>query len=392
MAIVEAVAPDATFYSPTESAAIQKLNGQMNTLRAYFKERDEIIEAMFVALLAKQHLVMVGSPGTAKSYLIESFCGGFSDFERFDWQLTKFTTPEELFGPYSLKALKDGRYERIPQYKLQQADIAYLDEIFNANSSILNALNSAMNERLFERTAVPLNSIFSGTNQIPEDPVLQAFFDRFLFRFIVNEISDASAFEDMLMLGPYQLDPALVLTKAEIAELQAKARGVKYDVSVRMITKLRESLKEENIYPSSRRFRWAISALQALALLNGRKEVAEEDILILKNILWADKKEIAIVEQLIVKVINPALAQIKELLAQANEIEKNVRDADPKNAKDLGLIMESLEKMRLIATQIEDIKGKRRMPPKVTDVANRVIEQISDAGKRIQKEKLPFAF
>lgn len=379
------------FYTPTEAATIQKLAAQRESLRGYFKERDDPVEAMFVALLGQQHVVMIGPPGTGKSYLITCFAKGIANFNVFDWQLTKFSTPEELFGPYSLKGLKEGRYERIPDNTLQTCDFAYLDEIFNSNSSVLNALNGAMNERVLERKHIPLQCLFSGTNFVPEEPVLVAFFDRFLFRFVIEEIAEADHFQEMLQAGNYQLDPTVIITKPDLTALQRKVELVGCDRIVPLITKLWEKLKDEGMYPSSRRFKWAMKGLKALALLNGRKEVIDEDLFLLKHVLWTEKKEMPVLEQTIAKLVAPAMAKIKDLVTQAKELEDAIRDADPKKSDQLGLIMETLEKLKLLAHDIEEV-GKRSANPRIETLATKCAGDVRDRGKQIQKTKLPFAF
>lgn len=378
-------------FTDIETIAVKKITAQMKALKTYFQERDDIIEAMFVALLGKQHLVMIGPPGTAKSYLIECFCSGFESFELFNWQFTKFTTPEEIFGPYSLKALKEGKYERITAHKLPEADLAYLDEIFNANSSILNALNSAMNERLFERKKISLNSVFSGTNFIPEENVLVAFYDRFLFRFIVDEIMEADHFEQMLRLNSYHLDPDLILSKKELEALQTKLSLIKYDAIVKPLTKVREVLKDEAIYPSSRRFKWSILALQANALLSRRNEVIDEDLFILKNILWQTKTEIAKIEQIILKTVSPALSQIRELLSMAQDLDKQSKGLDAKKADELTQIMENSAKLQEIIEELADILKNKQLQTKVKEVAEKIIGQIQTIRKSLINTKLGFA-
>jgi hypothetical protein len=125
---------------------------------------------------------VTGSPGTAKSALVRAIAQAFggSYFERL---LTKFSTPEELFGPISLKALEQDRYERVTAGKLPEAEFAFVDEVFKANSAILNSLLTAMNERLFHNDGapaqMPLVSLFGASNELPEGKELEALFDRF---------------------------------------------------------------------------------------------------------------------------------------------------------------------------------------------------------------------
>ena len=120
----------------------------------------------------------------------------------FQWLLTKFSTPEEIFGAVSLKGLEQDDYRRVTTHKLPEAHIAFLDEIFKANSSILNALLTIINERLFhngrERIAVPLITLFGASNELPDEEELTALYDRFMLRFMADYISEEFRFLKML--------------------------------------------------------------------------------------------------------------------------------------------------------------------------------------------------
>src|SRR3990172_9223884 len=169
-------------------SAPEQLRCIRDELAQTFLERSEVIDGALAALLAGQHVLLIGPPGTAK------------------WLLTKFTTPEELFGAVSLRALENDEYRRVTTHKLPEAHIAFLDEVFKANSSILNSILTLMNERRFHNGRdpidVPLITLFGASNELPEEDELQALYDRFLLRFVVGYVKEDFRFLRMLEAAP----------------------------------------------------------------------------------------------------------------------------------------------------------------------------------------------
>src|SRR5262245_66019458 len=206
----------------------EKLKKIREELRQTFLERADLIDGALAALLSSHHVLIVGPPGTAKSMLADEMCRRIEGANYFQWLLTKFTTPEELFGAVSLKALEADDYRRVTDHKLPEAHIAFLDEVFKASSSILNAILTIINERLFHNgrqvTAVPLLTLFGASNELPEDDELLALYDRFLLRFVVGYINEDFRFLKMLQTK----EPAerTMLTLDELLQMQAESPAV----------------------------------------------------------------------------------------------------------------------------------------------------------------------
>src|SRR5262249_1718547 len=154
-------------------------------LKLAFVGRDEVVDLIALAVVAGEHLFLYGPPGTAKSLLVRRVAGAVNA-RYFEYLLTRFSEPNELFGPVDLVKLRGGVVATVTTGMLPEAEFAFLDELFNANSAILNNLLTVLNERVYRRGSethrLPLLSAFAASNHLPEDDALQALFDRFLIR------------------------------------------------------------------------------------------------------------------------------------------------------------------------------------------------------------------
>src|SRR3954471_6825366 len=216
----------AQMQNPPAAAALPMRLGQIaRTLESRFLGKDEVIRLLLIAVVAGEHAVLVGPTGTAKSALIRMFAR-LIHANYFEYLLTRFTEPNEIFGPVDIAAFREGRYQRRVEGMLPTAEVVFLDEIFKSNSAILNALLTLLNERKYTSGGTvlktPLLSCFGASNEVPTDETLTAIFDRFLLR-IRSENLDAYHFQDLLTKGVQH--EIMALTDAPVQPL-ASAREI----------------------------------------------------------------------------------------------------------------------------------------------------------------------
>ena len=183
-----------------------RLDGLLEALEHGLVERRRQVRLALLTALAGEHTLLIGPPGTAKSDLVIKFKDALRipDGEYFEYLLTRFTEPNELFGPVDISAFREGRYTRRLENMLPTAEIVFLDEIFKSNSAILNSLLHVINERKFQNgpevVSVPLISLYAASNEVPNDENLAAMFDRFLVR-VLSDNLDSYHFHELMKKG-----------------------------------------------------------------------------------------------------------------------------------------------------------------------------------------------
>ena len=289
--------------------AHKQLNSAVKRVEQGLVERGEDARLVVLALVANEHILLLGSPGTAKSVLglrLAMLCDGFF-FQRL---LTRFTTPEELFGPLSLRSLENDEYKRVTAGFLPTADIAFLDEIFKANSAILNTLLTILNERKFDnagsRVPCPIRCVVGASNELPESDELVALFDRFLIRKEVLPVSDDGVLKLLAMANPGQLDnndsgdnesasgvPFIGDLDSIIKSLSAAADDVVMEEDAcELMRDLRTYMREnQNVEISDRRLVKTTRLLKICAASDGRKKVDTIDFLVTQHCFWNEPEQ-----------------------------------------------------------------------------------------------------
>ncbi len=300
-------------------------------------EKEQIIAVTLLCAVAGENIFLLGSPGTAKSLVASRLKMVFKDGKAFDYLMSRFSTPDEIFGPISISRLKnEDRYERLTTGYLPEADVVFLDEIWKAGPSIQNTLLTVINEHIFHNGGqimkTPMKVLIAASNELPaKDEGLEALWDRFLLRMVSNCIESDTAFFKMLKSEQTELKPLseqLYITDELYDKWQNESRSVTMSESVvAAIKSLRKLLanhekddgKQLRYYVSDRRWRKAYRLMQTSAYLNGRNEIDLTDYLLLIHCFWNDVETIP-------NVLAAFSSSISEpIVKKLNKIDKSIR-------------------------------------------------------------------
>jgi MoxR-like ATPase len=281
-------------------------------MKRSFVGKDEIIDLMGICLIGGENLFILGPPGTAKSALVHQLAARLEG-RTFDYLLTRFTEPNELFGPFDIRKLRDGELQTNTEGMLPEASLVFLDELLNANSAILNSLLVALNERVFRRgkETRPLAALMfvGASNHLPEDDALQALFDRFLLRVHCDNVP-GERLPDVLTagwrLGSEPVSKSSVhfdeLRVAQTALAKVELGGVR-----KAFSELVHRIRHAGIPVSDRRAVKLQRVIAASALLSGRSEARLSDFWVVRHI-WDSEEQQEILASLVDQAINKEAA------------------------------------------------------------------------------------
>lgn len=298
----------------------QRMESLLKAMSIGAYEREEVISLALLSAIAGESIFLLGLPGVGKSMVARRLKTAFRNAKGFEYLMSRFSTPDEIFGPVSITKLKDeDTYERVVDGYLPTADVVFLDEIWKAGPAIQNSLLTALNERIFHNgnhdIQLPLKVVISASNELPaEGEGLEALWDRFLIRYIVEPINNRDAFVKLLTSSSeeYVVDDELSFTDDEYVAMQKQINNIVIpDVVCSIICDIRDVLADKdrtlNVMPatdtppyvSDRRWRKVMRILRASAMLNGRFQVDPSDCLLLEHLLWDHDAQIPGVKKLV---------------------------------------------------------------------------------------------
>ena len=305
----------------------EKIEKNLETLNNGLVGKEKVMKLGLLSILSGENMILVGPPGTAKSEIsrrLREILADSGSETYFEYLFTKFTTPEEIFGPLSIKQLQNDKFERNTEGYMPSSRIVFLDEIFKANSSILNTLLTILNERVFhnglKREKTPLISLIGASNELPfENDELTALYDRFLIRAVVGYVSD-DEIEELLDIKETDMEiPAEIkFTESDLNEIKNESEKVRVTSGIkRTIIQIRQEYnkifaEDNHEIISDRKLVKMVKLLKVSAYLNGRDKVDFSDLMLLTNCLWNNPENIEKVTKLVLEAVKRNVAKDEE--------------------------------------------------------------------------------
>lgn len=302
-----------------------------------------------LAALSGESILLLGPPGVAKSMVARRLKKAFKNARSFEYLMSRFSTPDEIFGPVSISQLKKSdAYVRATEGYLPTAEVVFLDEIWKAGPAIQNTLLTVMNEKLFrngkEEVRLPLKLLVAASNELPaKGEGLEALWDRFIVRIVCRGIVDDATFREMLCddeATDVDIEESLTISEEEYSQWQTEAKNVALSQSLlEAILQVRGQLGRviveqselpRSIYVSDRRWKHIVRLLRMSAYIQGRKEATVVDLLPMYHCLWNETEEISSVQTIVINAIFATYAaRIQQI---ANAVRSDLRACSAKEA------------------------------------------------------------
>jgi MoxR-like ATPase len=378
-------------WSETTKKTVQRLRRGAQEVRKGFVGRDVVVDLLELAVVSQEHVLLLGEPGTAKTEVIQRFAG-ICKTVPFTYLLTRFTEPAEIFGPIDIAAYQRGSYEIRTVGMLPEAELAFLDEVFQGSSAILNTLLSLVHERRFhagsEVKHVPLLSLLAASNAMPDDANLRAFGDRFLLRCQVDAVPH-ERLGDLMKLG-WELEQERLrgevgadhaaVTTAELRALSAQLASVKLGPVRTALEELIRQARAGGIQLTDRRVVKCQKLVAAAALLELREEATIHDLWPLRHV-WSDPAEATALGQLVDARLQAEGIEVAAATRAMAEIQDDLRELVVEEQRLRGDIAISAHLQalgRLRRELVADHGGPAAVLSEVDGACQRVLARLGD--------------
>lgn len=378
----------------------KRLRAVNEELSGAFWEREDVVRTLTVAMLAGQHSLLLGPPGTAKSELARELTARITGASYWEILLSKFTAPTRMFGPIDVGALSRGEYRQVYDGRATTAHIAFMDEIFKCSTAALNETLAFLNERIYHPESggdpirCPLISAVTASNELPTGEEAAALYDRLLVRIEVGYLADPSNFA-ALVRSAVAAPAAASRTTVELAELQhavtTAVPGVEVpDATVDAVCTLRAALRRKELIASDRRWRQSVRLLQASAFLDGRDQVGESDLSVLTHVLWDSPAERPTVEREVLQLVNPDAKEALDLADAIEELEAELeaKAGQSREALSNWAIGEANKKLAQAGKKLGKLRSAAEAAGRSTATLDRVIGRQRAVHARVLTEAL----
>jgi MoxR-like ATPase len=364
----------------------------LEPMKQSFVGKDEIIDLLGLCLIARENLFLLGPPGTAKSALVQQLARRI-DGRMFDYLLTRFTEPNEIFGPFDIRKLREGELETNTEGMLPEADFVFLDELLNANSAILNSLLLVLNERVFRRgretRQLSTLMVVGASNHLPEDDALQALIDRFLVRvgcYNVPEESLPQVLEAGWALEGARAMPEARLHVDDLRRLQAIVRHVDLTTVRPKFAELIARMRKAGLEISDRRAVKLQNLIAGSAVLCSRLVANLTDLWVLRYV-WNTEEEQDILAALVKQALEEATADEQTVghpqshVGEAPDAEQLSRDLEAiakaldggdVDAADRSQLQDKLALLTARCQWVQNSHQRTRLEQMTSDLWNRV--------------------
>ncbi|MEV0306491.1 AAA family ATPase [Nonomuraea fuscirosea] len=383
------------------SVTSARLRAIVAELNARYLERATAVKAIVACMLAGEHSLLLGPPGTAKSELARDLTSRIQNACLWEVLLSKYTDPKQLFGPIDVAALMQGRYEQVWDGRATKANIAFIDEIGKCGPAALNGMLAYLNERLYHPEAggapirCPLLSAICASNELLQGQESAAIYDRLLVRIEVGYLADVANFATLIRSATVPASPPTAPTTVLLGDVEQAVRVhvPRIDVPdpvIDAVCALRTALHHEGLIASDRRWKKSIRLLQAAAFLDGRNAVNSNDMALLTHVLWDSPADKLTVEGHVLGLVNPDAKEALDLLDGIDAIEAELNKLKGKSREELAEwgIKEANPKLSRSANKLRELLKDATAAGRSTDSIDEVIARHRAVNGRVMVEAL----